>query len=606
MIQYQFKDRNRTPSPGQVRIDIVLYFVLLCIGLPLSACNRAVPEKSAGSSSGKKIEPLVIDQESQTGDSPADALQALGATAAPSSENQLDLSRRTSPETIGGVILPERSSVASTSDPDLVTDIKPGVHIEMTEPASPPNGAEGVTTADGSRQDLDAPFMQLKLPETSNPQLLITFLVQCDRSVQDLTALRLAQRLNENEFRDQAKRLSNLKLQAAERLLTDPKLTAAHNKAATAARVESLSQLTGLGDVDAAQRLQQLAVELSKSSDHQLAHQGKLVLLGFRLNQLQEGQVKDPQALIADLDPLFERPDDRGLVELMALQQCAGVLSQLGYGAESKQVIDRIVHEYRNSSNQDLSMRAWALETNGSAELTAFYDLYRATIEGTEKDPAKIATSATALFKAFPSVNTLAHCCRTMLDLEFSGNVAAASELARVIATARQQVPVSSFATEIDKFLESHNLRLAALGKPLVLDGLVGFDGRPFDWATYRDKVVLVCFWASLELNSMEELKQMKQLREDINDPEFEIVGINLDDAHMSNAEQTVAGENYKWRNVRSSSPDAIGFNTPAARALGVNAIPFLLLVDRSGTVVHIHTRAGKSAAMIRELLNRK
>ena len=139
-----------------------------------------------------------------------------------------------------------------------------------------------------------------------------------------------------------------------------------------------------------------------------------------------------------------------------------------------------------------------------------------------------------------------------------------------------------------------------------MLEELVAFDGKPFDWSSYRGKVVLVCFWASWEINSLEEMRRLKELRQEIPNADFEIVAINLDDANMSSAEQMVARQAYPFQNVRSSNSDASGFSARAAVTLGVNAVPFVMLVDRSGTVAAIHVRGEKSSAMINELLTKK
>jgi hypothetical protein len=57
---------------------------------------------------------------------------------------------------------------------------------------------------------------------------------------------------------------------------------------------------------------------------------------------------------------------------------------------------------------------------------------------------------------------------------------------------------------------------------------------------------------------------------------------------------------------VRSSNPQAQGYSTPAAKSLGVNAVPFELLVARDGRVVAIQTLGEKGLAMILELLQTK
>jgi peroxiredoxin len=364
--------------------------------------------------------------------------------------------------------------------------------------------------------------------------------------------------------------------------------------------------LTGSGDVQAAQRLKTLAERLVLSQDRELAHQGRLVLLGFRLNQLQEGQISDPQILLTDMDQLFVTPEDRGLVEFMALERCAGVLRLLGYEKESLQVTQRLIQEFRIAPNPELTMRAWLVETEGTSQLIAFNEALNAALTGNDKDPASIAKASAELISAFPSVNTLWHIARHTINLEFSGNVSAASEVAKVIATARPKLPSGPLTAEIDTLLNCHALRLATRGELLTLEELATFDGRAFDWSSYRGKVVLVCFWTSLDMHSLEEINRLRALFQDVGSPQFDIVAINLDDVNLSNAQQMVSRQNYPWQTLRSSNPNATGFSTKVAKALGVNAVPFVMLVDRTGRVKAIHARGEKTAAMIRELLAEK
>lgn len=586
----------------------------------LAACNRAEPEKTTDAKD-------VSAQSSPLSGGP-DSSQLASSTSAAAAPNQSSdgLASRAGNAMVSpppGGASATAGKVTTANGPGGGSSVAPasgtqasdpaGVHIEFSNPSFPTTGLETESSAaadDVAQRLSDRAFMQLKLPESNDASALMAFFVDCDRSVQDLAIANRAQQLSEKEFHEQAKRLSGLKLEAAQRLLAQPSLTPQQQKAGTAAQVESLSHLTGLGDVQAAQKLQALAEGLTKSNDAQLAHQGKLVLLGFRLNQLQEGQLKDPQSLIAEIDQLFVRAEDRSLVEMMALQRCAEVLAQLGYDKESKQVLERVVRNYRNSPDVDLSMRAWSIETDGAPTLAAFHDALKAVFEGKAEDnsaaaAANVAGAARAFWEAFPSINTLLYISRSMIPLEFSGNVAAASQVAKVVADARGQLSNGPLVEEIDAFLDCHARRLAAVGQPLVLEGLANFDGKPFDWSSYRGKVVLVCFWASWEINSLDEMRRLKELRRQIPSADFEILAINLDDTNMPGAEQMVFEQNYSWANVRSSNPTAQGFSTPAAVELGVNAVPFVMLVDRQGKVAAIHVRGQNTAQMVNELLTR-
>lgn len=588
-----------------------------------SACNRAEPNVESGSKDKPGSVPLLAD----TGASPAEGNSGslelhdnstLRTSAAAGGANTLVLPPRGAagdhverPSELGGGgdLGASRNSSKLEGDSDASQPARPGVQIEMSAPSFPSTGLDATSTlaeSKASQQLSDRAFMQLTLPVSADAAELLSFFNQCDRAVQDLAITKRAEQLNEAEFHEQAKRLSSLKLAAAEQLLALNDLSAVQLKAGTAAQVESLSHLTSLGDVQAAQKLQSLAEKLTRSDDAQLAHQGKLVLLGFRLNQLQEGQLKDPNELLQDIDQLMTRPEDRSLVELMALQRCAEVLSQLAYKEQSQQVLDRIVRAYRSSPDIDLSMRAWSIETEGAPTLIAFHEALQSTFEGKSTDPERVARAAHDLLQTFPGINTMLHVSRFMIPLEFSGNVSATSELAKVVADARRLSPASPLVAEIDVFLDCHLRRLSSVGKPIELTELATFDGKPFEWSSYRGKVVLLCFWASWEINSLEEMRRLKQLRQAIPDADFEIVAINLDDSNMSSAEQMVQRQAYPWSNVRSSNPTAVGFATPAAKILGVNAVPFLLLVDPQGRVTDIHVRGEKATERIRAQLERK
>ncbi len=579
----------------------------------LCACNRAEPQQEKDqvqaadaaiqSPTGAAADPpsIAAQVDPSTVDSSVSA--APQAPVLPPPSNQIN----TLVDPQQSNTKPSNASQAGNATPPSTAagNQDAGVHIELTKPSIP---SQGVETTPKMNENLaqslaERTFMKIKPPTESTVPVLLGFFGQCDQAIQDLAISVRAKEVDDQSFHEIAKRLSALKLDAAERLMQLPGLSENDQRTAMAARVESLSHLTSLGDLPSATKLKELAEQLTQSQDPLLAHQGRLVLLGFRLNQLQEGQIDDPKELLRDLDKLFQRPEDRGLVELMALQQCSEVLTRLGYAVESKQIVDRIVKEYRDSSDPELSMRAWSLETNGAPAMVAFNEAVKATLEGTEKDPQRVAAASQALLQAFPSTNTLWQITRLLIPLEFSGNVETASQVAQVVQASRAQFGASALAKEVDQFLDCHVRRLGARGKPLNLENLVDFSGKPLDWAAYRGKVVLVCFWAGWDLNSLEELNKLKTLREEIADPAFEILAINLDDINRSNAEQMVMRQNYKWNTFRSSNEGAVGFETPAAKQLGVNAVPFLLLVDRQGTVVGIHIRGDKRPSMIQELL---
>lgn len=560
---------------------------VLALGLlaTFAACNRAVPEKAENKSG-------------ESGDSDTKA-QPPGILADKQSVS-------------GQAVLPPDGNLASTPGPGVIDtpNIKvegppaPGVQIE-----NPVSHAPAGETADNAPLDqrfAEASFMRLELPRVQRtPDQMLGFLMECDRAVQELSLAHKSEQISEKLYLEQAKRLSGIKLAASERLYADSTATVAQKKTSIAAQVESLSQLTGLGDVQAAQKLLRVAGDLAKSADPQLAHQGRLVLMGFRLNQLVEGQIKEPQAIVDDVNGILDNSQHRGLVELLALQQGLGVLLQLGYSEQAQKVQNRIVQEFRNSPEKEVAMRSWMIEVGSSAELKALNEAIQNTMTGIEKDPSKVASSATAFVNAYPSLNTLVYLSRFIVDLEYGGQIEASRQLQGVVAKSKSQQPSGPLLVEIDHVLDGHARRLSTLGQPLVLDQLTGMDGAPFDWSSYRNKVVLVFCWASWQRPSWELIDKVKALRDRIDDPSFEIIGICTDDGQtITDAEQMVIRQAFKYRNLRSSSAQAVGLESPTAKQLGVNAYShFALLVDKKGTVRAIHPNFDNIDSMIQELI---
>ena len=82
----------------------------------------------------------------------------------------------------------------------------------------------------------------------------------------------------------------------------------------------------------------------------------------------------------------------------------------------------------------------------------------------------------------------------------------------------------------------------------------------------------------------------------------FEIVGINLDDTddELKGFLQKAA---LPWASFRSSDPTKSGLSTPLAVELGVEAIPFVLLIGKDGKVAKLHVRGEQLIPAIEELL---
>ncbi len=120
------------------------------------------------------------------------------------------------------------------------------------------------------------------------------------------------------------------------------------------------------------------------------------------------------------------------------------------------------------------------------------------------------------------------------------------------------------------------------MGQTLEIDGPT-IDGFPFDWASYRGRVVLVDFWATWCGPCREELPNVKRCYEKYHDRGFDVVGISLDQ-DLDTLKEFLASEQIPWVNLFDATSH--GWDNPIAARYGIKSIPAPILVDREGKVV--------------------
>jgi len=121
--------------------------------------------------------------------------------------------------------------------------------------------------------------------------------------------------------------------------------------------------------------------------------------------------------------------------------------------------------------------------------------------------------------------------------------------------------------------------RLDVKGKPLPLT-FAGLDGGKVDIRNYRDKAVLVIFWATWCKPCFEDLPKLKALYQQYRTQGFEVIGVNLDNT-PNGVKGYMQQNGMTWPQIH----EAGGLESPPSLAFGVISLPTMFLVDKKGLV---------------------
>ncbi len=140
--------------------------------------------------------------------------------------------------------------------------------------------------------------------------------------------------------------------------------------------------------------------------------------------------------------------------------------------------------------------------------------------------------------------------------------------------------------------------RLALLGRPLALRVPSSDGGPPVDVANYRGHAVVVLFWASWSLPSLQAMAQLQRLAGEFAGKPVDFLTVSLDEDRRALA-STVEVTGLRW----PVACDGRGWSGEAVRALGINALPTVWVLDRGGNLLALNARGPRVAELVRKTL---
>ena len=337
---------------------------------------------------------------------------------------------------------------------------------------------------------------------------------------------------------------------------------------AEAQNVEQIFEfLDGLGEMEPA----------GKSEEEVIAHQKKIfrtVLLA--IDKAMALEMTDAQAM------------EGHFYRLQALQYLKQ-LGEPGAGEKFNQAITAALGDKRPQVN-DIGMKFHVEQ--GLGTWSKLNEQQRAGL---------VDTVATFASRGGPNENSLQ---MVMTVVDYLGDMPGGAPFAKRLLDAT--IPVYKQSKDetvlgIVPMLEGIARRMGLPGNPIEVNGTL-LDGKPFDWASYRGKVVLVDFWATWCGPCRAEVPNVLKLYQAYHDKGFEVVGISLDEK-PEQAQAYITQTKIPWVTIFNQDETQRGWEHPLAVYYGITGIPRAILVDQAGNVVSMMARGPNLERELRKLL---
>jgi thiol-disulfide isomerase/thioredoxin len=264
-------------------------------------------------------------------------------------------------------------------------------------------------------------------------------------------------------------------------------------------------------------------------------------------------------------------------------------------------LVDLMEAKFRDADNPQMGMMSWRMKVQRLPNFESYLKVLD-TRTAMSADPAEVQATAKDMMAKVPSPFTSIALTQCATQFEYMGNVELAQGLYDIAATQLESTKSAQLKKEIQSALDGFKAKSESIGKPLALDSLVDTEGKPLDVERYKGKVVLIDFWATWCGPCVAEIPNIQKVYEKQHDAGFDVIAVNLDD-QRSDLDAFMADKKMPWSVYVSSVPDKMGMETPLARSLVINAIPFTMLIGRDGNVAAIHVRGPALEPKVAELL---
>ena len=437
-----------------------------------------------------------------------------------------------------------------------------------------------------SADELDDYKVPKKLDE------LIDFLAKMDTEIQKLQ--RLAGELTPDAFYRRVARIFRAKMEACNRMLQLSGLPEKHRVAAVRGKMDGLTAIfqTSPDKKESAKAKKELLAFGSKAfndKDNSVAAMARILVLRLEVMDFISNKKKKPEDFVLlekKLNKILEFKE-AGIREFVNLRDVGFMLTRSGNREKGLSFLRKVGLAFKNHPTK--------LVSKGAGDMLrqlAYLQFQNRMVDALQQKPDEGKSINNLMKGVVDALNEVPESFLQMLTdvkmaAEYQGNVpvAAAAYGAMGKWISNQQSPPK----QLQRLVHMATLRIALIRQSVKINGQSS-NGKTFNWAKYRGKVVLVDFWATWCKPCIAELPVMKKALAKYGKHGFEIVGINLDE-NPKNVRKFMEDRDITWETVMPTAPDQPNQN---AERCGVEGIPFMFLVDRKGVVMAIHTRGNR------------
>lgn len=383
------------------------------------------------------------------------------------------------------------------------------------------------------------------------------------------------------EARETMLHIIRMKLEASRRLTKNEEATEKQRSEGARGELQALSHLASLGDLKSAEELEQLARTNLESSDANVVADSRLVLIGFAMESLQNGDQTAVQEMLDTIQQIAQSEHTPDVPAMIVMGQARQVLESYGHLSEAKRVRDTIIDLFANSPNPEIA--EMAAQQAGNVRFDAINDLRKQAMDGEQVALSQWTTAVATLIDESPDLQTVQYLAGCALEYE-------SLEMNDFAAVTYQSMQThfsdSNTATGIETQLaiDAHQARQDVIGTSFE-PNLMSIDGTSVEIASYQGKVLLLPFWATSFPESLQLIPKLIEIRDRL--PEkVEILGVNLDASGVQ-FDQFPELKELGFDNLRAESlPNQAN---PVATKFGLVSMPFVAILDREGKVAAIN-----------------